>query len=283
MDKTAQTSNHADGRQTALTQAIRRLMEPLVRLMLHLGLTYPQFIQIVRTIYIEQAIHREAGAASAPTDSRVSVMTGIARRYIKEMRESETHRVPAMKISPAATLIAKWTTLKEFSDESGKPRPLARLKKKNSEPSFETLAMLSSNDVRPRTLLDDLLDRQLVRLGEQDCVHLQANAYLPDQDKAELIGLFGEHIHDHLSTVANNLTNTEAPLFERSAYQGELSSHSIKAIQQQCDASGMNFLQDIYAQSEELRRQDAENEVPSNHHKRMRVGIYFFTEDDTPS
>jgi hypothetical protein len=175
--------------------------------------------------------------------------------------------------------VAQWITNQRFVDAHKQPRVLDRLSKGKDQPSFEALALLASNDVRPRTLLDDLQDKGLIRMLEDDRVELLAQAYKPDQNINRLIEYFGIHMHDHLAATTHNLAQTGEPFFERSAFQDQLSPESIEKLKQFTDEQAMHLLKSVYEHAAELALQDAGS---GNKHNswRFRIGAYCFARNE---
>src|SRR5437868_57531 len=90
-------------------KALDRLVEPLVRALVAMGVTFPLFSRILKRIYTRVAI-KEAQAAGVPlTVSRISVMTGLQRKDIGQIKEQiERKREPPANVSLGARLIGIW-------------------------------------------------------------------------------------------------------------------------------------------------------------------------------
>ena len=67
----------------SMLSALRRIMRPLVRLMLRKGVTYTMFTDVLKEVFVDVA-HREFRLDDkVPTDSRISLLTGVPRRCRK--------------------------------------------------------------------------------------------------------------------------------------------------------------------------------------------------------
>ncbi len=263
-----------------LIQALTRLLRPLIRFLLSKGFTYVRLVQIIRPLYVNLA-EQEYGKDQAPlSDSRISVLTGLARRYVKELRQQPVPSDPAtLKASPNTKLIAEWITNPRFLDKRGAPRKLDRVNEKDdSLPDFEKLASIASNDVHPRTLLDDLIEKGMVRETATGKLELLSNAYKPDKHVNELIDYFGQHMHDHLAAATNNLHTDKAPFFERSAFQEGLSPQSVETLKKFTDECAMQMLKSVYAKAAALSKADQNRE---DNTFRFRLGAYFYSEDES--
>ena len=259
---------------------LTRVLTPLVRMLLRSGFTYPRLTQLLRALYVDLA-ETEFKVDDVPlTTSRMSLLTGIARRYIREIQLQNSRPVyKPLKISPGASLIADWVTHPFFTDENMQPLVLPRLATKAAErsPSFEALAIRASSDIRPRTQLQDLIERKLVELDEQDQVHLLSQAYLPDNQQQELMSVMAEHLHDHISAVSNNLKPDASRTLDRSAFQRGLSEASVRELQLMAEQEGMAVLKKLYARAVELSVVDHEQNSTSHH---FRIGLYSYSEKE---
>ena len=70
-----------------LDRALKAVLRPLVKMMIARGVTAPSAYRLLKEVYVESAeadFSEERGAR--PTDSRISVLTGIHRRDVKALR-----------------------------------------------------------------------------------------------------------------------------------------------------------------------------------------------------
>ncbi len=78
--------------------------------------------------------------------------------------------------------------------------------------SFDALVAKVSTDIRARVVLDEWLRLGVVRLDEQECVHLEAQAFVPQKGFDEKTAYLGHNLHDHACAAVHNLTS-EGPAF----------------------------------------------------------------------
>ena len=74
--------------QTAFAKALRRVLLPLVRLMLTRGLHYPAAAEMLKSLYVEIADREFALDTKRQTDSRVSLISGVHRKDVKRLRHA---------------------------------------------------------------------------------------------------------------------------------------------------------------------------------------------------
>ena len=70
----------------ALVRALRRLLRPLVRLLLAKQVTYPFLANLLKAVYVEVAEREFAIAGKSQTTSRLSLLTGIHRKDAERLR-----------------------------------------------------------------------------------------------------------------------------------------------------------------------------------------------------
>jgi hypothetical protein len=174
----------------ALLKPLRRLLRPLVRLMIRSGVTFPVIADLLRGLYVEVAMRDLLADPKAQTDSRISLLTGVHRKEIRRLR-TETlapEGVPEV-VTLGSQIIARWLAAPPYADAGGRPRPLPRAARDAGEASFEGLVESVTKDMRARAVLDDWLDQGIVSLDPEDRVHLSQAAFIPRQGGEERINL----------------------------------------------------------------------------------------------
>ena len=71
---------------TALQTALVELLRPLVRYLIGHGWGYPALCELLKGLYVAEAATLDR-ASGRPTDSRLSLRTGIHRREVKRLRK----------------------------------------------------------------------------------------------------------------------------------------------------------------------------------------------------
>jgi hypothetical protein len=266
----------------ALVQGLRRLLRPLVRLLLSQRITYPFLANLLKSLYVEVA-ERELALPDKPqTISRVTLLTGVHRKDVKRLRQEvvEEAQTPA-SVSLGAQLVARWTGVPEFCSADGAPPPLPRLSGSDPGPSFETLVASVSKDIRPRSVLDEWLRLGIVHVDASDRVCLNTGAFVPEEGFDEKAYYFGRNLHDHIATAAHNLSGSGPARLERSVYYADLTPASLDELAELAEQQGMQALQRVNRRAIELKRRDggAEDAV-----HRMSFGVYFHRErsEDEP-
>lgn len=262
------------GPSAALLATIRHVLRPLVRLMLAGGVTLQIVSEILKGVFVEVAERDFRLDAARPTDSRISLLTGVHRKDVRRLRAagpSGKAGLPgAMPFS--ARLIAAWLGDPRFVDAQGQPRTLARMRDEGGEASFEDLVASHSTDCRPRVVLDEWLRLGIVDIDEHDRVRLIQEAFVPADGLDEKLHYFAHHIHDHAATATANLLGQRAPQFERSVSYEGMSEASIARLERRARQLGAAMLKDLNRLAAELDAADRDGTAPR---LRFTFGAYF--------
>lgn len=267
----------------SLLHALRRVMRPLVRLMLRKGVTYTYFSDMLKGIFVEIAAAEFRLDDKAPSDSRISLITGVHRKDVRRLREappeSDAHLPEALSLG--AHLVSIWMSRPPFCEHPGRPMPLPRLASAGGECSFDALVAQASKDIRARVVLDEWLRLGIACLDEQDRVHLQTTAFVPQKGFDEKAAYFSHNVHDHACAAVHNLTTDTRPFFERSVHYDTLSPASVETLRDAVAAEGMQALMNFNALAAKLEAGDAAATVESP--QRITIGLYFYTEPGAES
>ena len=261
-----------------IVAALRRVLRPLIRLMLSHGIRFQTFCDLVKSTYIQVAEEEFRLDNKEQTDSRISLLTGVHRRDVKRLRnESLAVSSLSLQASMSAQLLAMWSGRPEYVDSQGLPLPLPRLASKGGECSFEALVQSISKDFRARVVLDEWLRQGIATLDEQDNVHLAADAFVSPQGFEEKAFYFGQNIHDHLAATVHNLSGITPPYLERCVYYDKLTAESVREYERVAKSVGMRALHTVNRHAIELQKRD-EGKIDAIY--RTNFGIYNFTEMD---
>jgi len=259
-------------------QALRRLLRPLVRLLLANQVTFPFLAGLLKEVYVDVAERDFRLVQKAQTDSRVSLLTGIHRKDVRRLRGASPSDAPIpTSVSLGTAIVTRWTTDEQWLDEAGRPRPLPR-QAAGGAPSFEDLVGSVSRDIRPRAVLDEWLRLGVAHLDEADRVQLDASAFIPSKGFDEKAFYFGRNVGDHIAAGAHNLLGEQPPFVDRSLYYDGLVPESIEELRRMSESEGMRALQTVSRHALALQKRDRGRTGSSG---RFLFGIYVY-DDDRP-
>lgn len=257
-----------------LLAAVKRLLRPLVRLLITKGMGLPALTETLKEVYVDVALTEFPKDGKKKTDSSISILTGVHRKDVKRLR-TKRDRGPAAprSIGIGAQLVSRWVGSPDTTDKKGRPIPLPRQADSPGAPSFDSLVAAISTDVRPRAVLDEWLRLGIAHMDTKDRVVLNQAAFVPQKGLEEKAFFLGRNIHDHIAAAAYNLLGEGNPQLERSVHYSELTPESAAALAQAAERAGMEALLDINRLALDLTARDKGKE---NATRRINFGLYFY-------
>lgn len=264
-------SSPADQRAAALLGAVRLVLRPLVKAMVARGVTLPVLVDALKALYVDVAEREFSLGDKRQTDSRISILTGVHRKDVRSLRGSERGARPRPSSpSISATVVGRWLGDPDFLDRGGAPLVLAR---SGGAPSFEALVGRVSKDVRPRTILDELVRLGLASHDEtSDQVALLADAFVPREGDGDLLHFYKMNLHDHAAAATENLLASpdQPPYLERVVYYSHMTPGAIDQLEARARALTTAALIEINQSA--LALQSAGDGAD----QRFRFGSYFY-------
>jgi hypothetical protein len=258
--------------------ALRKLLTPIVKMLLRNGVTYKEFCVLSKDLYVEVA-SADFGLRGRPTNvSRVSLLTGLDRKEVKRIKDllvNEQHGSDAQINQDRFTrVLSAWHLDAEFIDDSGLPMTLPQ---EGESTSFASLAKRFGGDVPLQALI-----KELVRAGaveELPGSHYRAlqRYFFPVHTDPGAILRAGSVINELADTLFHNLYGSGAhgkkiPRFERRASNNLIEPKHQKAFKAFLDKEGQAFLERV---DDWLSAHETPNDTPSTANKiRLGVGVY---------
>ena len=260
--------------------AIEALLGPIARLAVDQGITVALVEEALRRAFVESA--RQALVASGLPEhrlvSRISTSTGLTRREVARVSEQLALGAKVPGRSLAAEVFTRWVTDRTLKTSRGK---IKALKRSGPAPSFEALARSVTQDVHPRTLLDELCRLGMAQLDDDgDTVQLLKEAFVPDGDEQQMLHFLAANVGDHLSGAVNNVMGRKPrPHFDQAVFADELSVDSLPLVHEFVARQWKRLLSEAVPLLEQRIEEDKQAGAAAN--KRVRIGLYGY-EDDMP-
>ncbi|MEL7466067.1 MAG: DUF6502 family protein [Pseudomonadota bacterium] len=256
------------------TKALKGLLRPLARALIAKGMTAPAFYQLVKQLFVEVAESEFALDGKRPTDSRISLLTGVHRRDVKTFRDPDLaeERAARRKVTTIATVLGRWAA----RGEGGPPPALQR----DGKDGFEDLVAEISRDIRPRTVLDEMIAQGLVEEREDGALALAADAFIGPGDSEQRVYFFAENVGDHLAAAVDNLLADQPRFMERAVFYNRLSDASIDEVEALARKLSGAALTDVNATAQKRQAEDVARGLGDG---RFRFGVFFYREDGPAS
>ena len=145
-----------DNVKTALAVSIRRLLRPLVRIMLREGLTYSQFAAIAQMAFVDSAAKDFSPKGAKSTSSSVCAMTGMTVQELQRVLHDQ-EKFDASDISEISNSFARvlhgWHNDRDYVGPYGFPIDLPF---EGENLSFTELTARHAPGVSPHAILQEL-------------------------------------------------------------------------------------------------------------------------------
>jgi hypothetical protein len=245
---------------------LSNILRPIVRLAIHVGVGYPEMAAAMRRQFVDVARIEYRDGDKELSESRVSVLTGIARADLRRRRIEEEGGSSPLSLSHRIAL--RWTQ-RPYLDADGRPQPLPRLASQAKRGrSFEDLVADVHTDIRARALLDDWLSRGFATLDDQDRVHFDSQRFSREAGDDVLLHNAAHTIHDAAAAVVDGLVSRQPGNFSNMAFFENLTEDQVVELRQHAAELGHTA---VYGANDKGESFDRSN--PGT--MRVTFGIFF--------
>ena len=266
-----------------LVGAATRILRPIVRRLLSLGVPFGQLELSLRELFVEVAEKDLAAPGQRQTDSRIALVTGLNRKEVKRIRSasgsgSDAPRVFSM--NHVTNLISRWMTDPKTTDRRGRPRALPYQQQTARGPSFMKLARAVTGDLAPGVLLEELVRSGAV-VKKDELVMLRADAYVPKLEESEKLQILEEDPPELIDTILTNIfAESDEPLLQRKVYFDNLGKEASARIRAEMRREGERFVRRVNRLLSRYDR-DRNPRAPAGDRYYAGVGVYFFEAQGT--
>jgi hypothetical protein len=211
----------SDSVKQTLLAAYRVLMGPLVRILLRQGISFAEFSEVAKAVYVEVALKDFKVSGRKATRTRIAVMTGLTRKEVKRVIDEAIKERYELKTSfnRLTRVLVGWHTDPDFTGPYGMPLELQYETATPGEPTFSELVKRHSGDMSPRSILDELIRVAAVRETDAGWYRVLRRDYIPEAQGVHNFERAGGVIRNFVNTIDFNMTKS-APgkgRFERQA------------------------------------------------------------------
>ncbi|HNR22244.1 MAG TPA: DUF6502 family protein [Steroidobacteraceae bacterium] len=203
-----------------LLQAFRRILRPLVKILIRAGVRLDEFNETVKGVYVESAIRDGLGPLGKATRARIAFATGVPRRDVDRYIDD-----PSLLGAPRATdsktiteALHLWHTDPMYQGPYGLPLEMDFTRRRGR--SFCELVRRVNPDADPVAVLDELLRAGIVAGSMERSVKVLSRTYVvPEAFSAPMLEHFGSTLANLASTLEYNITSeNDEKRLERSVF-----------------------------------------------------------------
>jgi hypothetical protein len=263
--------------QTPLLGALAAVLGPLARLAVARGVPFAAVEEQLKVAFINAARDAQAGSGQPAHRlvSRISTTTGINRREVTRITQAPVEAAGPKAVSLASEVFTRWRSDRKWlqgGQYGGEPKVLPRL---GPKASFEVLARSVTQDVHPRSLLDELCRIGLATHDEAaDTVSLSQEAFVPRGDWQRMLAFLGDNVGDHLQGAVDNVLSDGGQHFEQAIFADELSQESLQSLRDMVRGYWQQMLKEVVPQLEKRIEEDRQAGRPQD--RRVRLGLFTY-------
>lgn len=210
-----------------LLAAYRRLMKPLIRILIRNGVAYGEFAEVAKEVYIDVARSDFKVPHRKMSQARIAILTGLTRKEVARLMSGDKQRGEELQSNRnrVTRVLTGWHTDHDFTGPYGLPLEL-QFESETGAQDFQELVKRVSGDMAPRAMLDELLRIGVVRETEVGWYKVLTRTYVPKGIAPDSLERMGRVIANFVATIDHNITTKEKEggRLERQVY----ADHGIK-------------------------------------------------------
>lgn len=267
--------------KAALLGAYARLLKPLVRILLRNGVSYPEFAQTAKRVFVLAVAPNITKAELDLSASHIAIRTGLTKSEVLRVFDQDSGLHTEGRLAVITRVLSGWHTDARFTGPYGIPLELTL--HSDSRPSFESLIQTYSPDTPAAGLLAELVRIGAVKETETGWYRILTRTYLPKVDVPDSLERIGQAVQFLVETVDFNRqeTNPDLRLLERTVSSDTgIKPEDLPRLKRYIRERAQVLLEEIDNWLSQLDPPDKEQGEQS---VRTGVGIYHYVElnDDT--
>ena len=237
-----------DSVRLGLLAAYRKLLQPLVRILIRSGISFGETAEVLKTVFVEVAA-RDFDLPDRKTSmSRIAIVTGLTRKEVakqQEVLESGALDVDSNLIR-VTRVLEGWHSDPTFTGPYGLPMELPF--ESPGAPSFTSLVRQHSGDMAPRAMLDELIRVGAIEQMASGAFKVLVRMYIPRDYHPDALQRFGEVVRDFVNTYEYNMDKRPGMgRFERIMWADDgLREELMPAFDALLRAKGYKFLVELH-------------------------------------
>jgi hypothetical protein len=188
-----------------LLAAYRRLLKPLIRILLRNGVAFNEFSNIAKAVYVDVASQEFKVPHRKMSQARIAILTGLTRKEVASFYGNKGAQKEELKsnLSRVTRVLAGWHTDSDFTGPYGLPLELQFEGEKGLD--FLQLTRRYSRDMAPRAMLDELIRIKAVQETESGWYKVLTRTYLPDADALDSLDRLARVVQNFIATIDRNI------------------------------------------------------------------------------
>lgn len=265
-----------------ILSAARTMIRPVVRVLIHNGVTYSEFCKLAKAEFVEVCAN-DFGLQGRPTNmSRIATMTGIDRKEVKRVKDALEQNDPVAETQNAqdrlTRILSAWHQDADYLSDAGEPIILAA-DIESERLSFPGLVKRYGGDIPVSTILKELIGSGCVEKTSSGDLRVLKRFYVPANNNPESLLRASAVSSEILNTMFHNLyvvgkEKRARPRFERRASNNAIPAKQAAAFERFVELQGQELLERVDAWLTEHECTVEDGDEPRDDLVRMGVGAY---------
>lgn len=265
-----------------ILSAARTMIRPVVRVLIHNGVTYSEFCKLAKSQFVEVCAN-DFGLQGRPTNmSRIATMTGIDRKEVKRVKDALENADPVADNQQAqdrlTRILSAWHQDATFLTADGAPQDLPAETGAGGV-CFPQLVKMYGGDIPVSTILKELISSGCVERLASGELRVLKRFYVPANNNPESLLRASSVSSEILNTMFHNLyvvgkEKRARPRFERRASNNAIPVKHAQAFERFVEQEGQAFLERVDQWLTEHECAPEEREGLTEDLVRMGVGTY---------
>lgn len=263
----------------ATAAALKRILDPLIELMLDAGLTVQEVNKLLRDRAVRLASRRVTRDIGRESKSRVAIITGLPRSEVTKILNSPDTRITVKPDQHLARrVLAAWFDTPTFLSVNGDPAILSIFGKKRS---FESLVKKHGSGIPVRAMLDALMQLGAIEQLPDQKVRAKVRVPVLTGLTSSSIAAVGERGKDLIQTLTHNMKYSTPPYFEATALIEDADLEMAAVAKREVAEQGANFISSaaaLFNRTKKHRHSKARRKTSA----KCRLGVTVFYFQDEP-
>lgn len=263
--------------KTSILAAYKRLLRPLVRILIRNAVSFAEFSEIAKDVYVEVAARDFRLPDKNMTQGRIAILTGLTRKEVNRLvtEQGKRDRGYASNLNRVARILTGWHTDPQFTGPYGLPMDVPY--DAADSRSFSELVRRYTGDMPARAMLDELFRIGVVKEIDGR-VRVLTRTYVPNADAPESLDRLGHAVSNFVKTIDFNRSEDDPDkrLFERTVMADTgIRAENMPNFQAYVRERGQFLLEEI---DDWLSKLDPPDENRGDVIVHSGVGIYHYIE-----
>ncbi len=205
-----------------LLAAYRRLLRPLVRILIRNGVVFEEFQEVARRAYVDVALKDTAIAGQQGDLEQVTALTGLAHEEVMAIQERGLKEGLNTNLNHLSVSLFGWHTDSDFTGPYGVPIEL-RLDADGAPDFRELVRRFVGDDGFAEELLKELVHSGAVVETEKGWFKAVTRSFIPRSSAPSGMEHLARSVEDFVTTFDHNAQQTDPRkrLFERQVYTSD--------------------------------------------------------------